>query len=100
MTRTVEEAISYCVDAAEEAYAAAMEAPARDTAERAANAAGAASVAYRACMPGLGTSREIQAHIAATIVGWHKRHIDATTVKQLLYAAQLALAAAKERGRK
>jgi hypothetical protein len=48
---------------------------------------------YQANLPALTSRRNVQLHLAAVVRGFQSNLIDPATVKLLLYAAQLALAA-------
>jgi small ligand-binding sensory domain FIST len=83
---TVEEAVNYAIDAAQEAYDAAIEAKSHEF-----GANEAAKAAYRNCMPMLETKATVKAFIACVAQGVHLEFIDAEEARLLLYGAQVWL---------
>jgi hypothetical protein len=56
---------------------------------------GAATIAFRACMPHVTGRRNAQAYIACVAAGVQRRYITGADARALLYTAQLALSAAR-----
>jgi hypothetical protein len=83
---TIEEAVNFAIDAAQEAYDAVLK---KGKSDHAANEA--AKTAYRNCMPLLETKPAVKAFIACVAQGVHLDFINAEEAKLLLYGAQVWL---------
>jgi hypothetical protein len=90
---TIEEAVNFAIDAAQEAYDTVVK---DEGSEFAANEA--AKSAYRNCMPLLETKAAAKAFIATVAQGVHLEFFDPEEARLLLYGAQvwLQVEAAKE----
>src|ERR1700744_3847211 len=84
---TIEEAVNFAIDAAQEAYNAAKE----ENPQYEHGAESAAKAAYRNCMPLLETKASVKAFIAATAQGVHLGFIGPEEARLLLYGAQVWL---------
>lgn len=118
--RTAEAWVYFCLGAADEAYAAAMENPPYATGKNHAyelleelkgnkqierqrisgkeleeSAHTAAAIAFRACMPHLTGRSKAQAYIACVAAGVQRRYITGAEARAMMYTAQLALSAAR-----
>jgi hypothetical protein len=84
---TIEEAVNFCIDAAQEAYDAVLEKG--DKSEFAANEA--AKCAYRNCMPLRESKATVKCFIATVAQGVHLHFISNEEARLLLYGAQVWL---------
>jgi hypothetical protein len=82
---TIEEAVNFAIDAAQEAYNAALE----ENPHYEHGAESAAKDAYRNCMPLLETKASVKAFIAAVAQGVHLGFIGPEEARLLLYGAQI-----------
>jgi hypothetical protein len=82
---TIEEAVNFAIDAAQEAYNAAKE----ENPRYEHGAENAAKAAYRNCMPLLETKASVKAFIAAVAQGVHLSFIAPEEARLLLYGAQI-----------